>query len=58
MSSTENQQLAAATQENEFVTVSETTLPNGILVPSFNVGKYITGRNSTQLAITASVSGK
>ncbi|PRC92628.1 SUMF1/EgtB/PvdO family nonheme iron enzyme [Solimicrobium silvestre] len=38
---------------NEYVTVPETTLPNGTVVPAFKVGKYITGRENDALAITA-----
>lgn len=48
---TEASEVVAIT--NEFVTVPETTLPNGTVVPEFMVGKYITGRENDQLAITA-----
>lgn len=41
-------------RKNEFVTVPETTLPNGTVVPSFKVGKYITGRIDDQLSISES----
>ena len=41
-------------RKNEFVTVPETTLPNGTAVPSFKVGKYITGRIDDQLSISES----
>lgn len=51
---TEQEVTAVAATANEFVTVPETTLPNGTVVPSFKVGKYITGRTDDQLAITAS----
>lgn len=37
----------------EFVTVPETVLPNGTIVPEFKVGKYITGREGDQLVINA-----
>jgi len=37
---------------NEYVTVPETTLQNGIVVPEFKVGKYITGQENDVLAIT------
>jgi hypothetical protein len=33
--------VAAATANNAFVTVPETTLPNGVTVPSFRVGQYL-----------------
>lgn len=35
----------------EFVTIPETTLPNGAIVPEFKVGKYLTGRENEQLVI-------
>ena len=38
--------------KHEFVNVPETTLPNGTIVPEFKVGKYITGRENDQLAIS------
>lgn len=41
-------------RKNEFVTVPETTLPNGTVVPLFKVGKYITGRIDDQLSISES----
>lgn len=37
----------------EFVTVPETVLPNGTIVPEFKVGKYLTGREGDQLLINA-----
>ncbi len=40
-------------RKNEFITVPETVLPNGAVVPEFAVGKYITGREDDQFAISA-----
>ncbi|MFZ6813586.1 hypothetical protein ACO0K3_03895 [Undibacterium sp. Rencai35W] len=42
--------------KHEFVTVPETIFPNGTVVPSFKVGKYITGCTDDQLAINANAS--
>jgi hypothetical protein len=39
--------------EVDLVTVPETTLPGGAVVPEFRVGKYITGRENGALSITA-----
>jgi len=36
---------------NEFVTVTETVLPGGTVVPSFQVGKYATSKSDDGLAI-------
>jgi hypothetical protein len=36
---------------NEFVTVPETTLPNGLVVPSFQVGKYACSKSDSGSAI-------
>jgi formylglycine-generating enzyme required for sulfatase activity len=36
--------LAKVTADNEFVTVPDVTLPNGTVVPSFTVGKYLCSR--------------
>ncbi|PRC92647.1 hypothetical protein [Solimicrobium silvestre] len=44
---------AKALNHDEYVTVPETTLPNGVVVPEFKVGKYITGCEDEQLAINA-----
>lgn len=41
-------------RKNEFVMVPETILPNGTVVPSFKVGKYITGLIDDQLSISES----
>lgn len=51
---TQTEVTAVVATTNEFVTVPETTLPNGTVIPSFKVGKYITGRTDDQLAITVS----
>ncbi|MES2346283.1 MAG: hypothetical protein V4641_01810, partial [Pseudomonadota bacterium] len=47
----------AATEANEFVTVPETTLPGGMVVPAFRVGKYLTteGQNGP---VTITATGK
>lgn len=50
---TQNEAVQIAAINHEFVTVPETTLPNGVVVPEFIVGKYITGRENDQLAISA-----
>lgn len=50
---TQTEAAEVAASANEFVTVPETTLPNGTVVPEFMVGKYITGREHDQFAITA-----
>lgn len=41
----------ATTHINEFVTVPETTLPGGLVVPSFQVGKYPCSKSDDGLAI-------
>ncbi len=47
--------LTMVTADNSFVTVPDITLPNGTLVPSFQVGKYLCGRGPMDLPqITAS----
>lgn len=45
---------AAALEANQFVTVPETLLPGGIVVPAFRVGKYLCSRGDEgQAAINA-----
>jgi formylglycine-generating enzyme required for sulfatase activity len=41
----------SVTDGNEFVTVPETTLPNGTVVPAFQVGKYATAEGAAGLLI-------
>lgn len=44
----------AAVEQNQFVTVPETALPGGIVVPAFRVGKYLcTQGGEGQLAVNA-----
>ncbi len=39
---------------NQFVTVPETTLPSGLIVPSFNYGKYLCSKGADgKVAVTA-----
>lgn len=40
---------AATTGANEFITVPEVKLPNGIVVPSFQAGKYLSARGVADL---------
>lgn len=47
-----DQSAAIEVRTNDFVVVPEVTLPNGTVVPSFVVGKYITGREGDQLSIS------
>jgi hypothetical protein len=44
--------VGAVTQANVFVTVPETTLPGGVVVPSFSVAKYLTGQGPLDIPIT------
>jgi hypothetical protein len=51
---TSEQSAVAAAVENLFVTVPETTLPNGTVVPAFQVAKYFASRGDDgQLVISA-----
>lgn len=40
--------------ENEFVTVPEITLPNGTIVPSFRVSRYLASRGENDIPISVS----
>jgi hypothetical protein len=43
--------LISLTAENEFVTVPDVTLPNGMCVPSFKVGKFLCSKGPTGMPL-------
>lgn len=43
---TEQAAIAAPAVENLFVTVPETTLPGGLVVPAFQVGQYLCSKGA------------
>lgn len=42
---------ASITAANQFVTVPDVTLPNGMIVPSFEVGQYLCGQGPMELPV-------
>jgi hypothetical protein len=46
---------AVASIESDFATVPETTLPNGVVVPSFQVGRYLCAKGADGVATVSAV---